>query len=415
MTSKTESISIGGETSSTETMNVNGATKSALDTTSGPSTVSTEEEDGTATTASFSDNNNSGGEQLVWYFSYGSNMNPEVFETKRKIKCLDHKVCKVPGYVLTYADGPLPYIEPAFCTCVKRTDLPRDDGRPDIHGVAFLITKLQYEHMLLTEGGWGWQEYRSDPIWTIGHYGEDEVECIEIQPEGSATTNSTNADAATNDESHNADTEMDAATMTTTTTTTTSKSFKAMTLVGLLSNRGKYDCNASKRYCDLVSIGAESSGLPAFYREYLKHTHPAYEPRQCWQSRLAKFMYTALALPNLLLEINVFRLFQVLSARKLECKKHTEQLQQVTNEETPSSSTLAPSSSVPTTIRTQKTTRRKRFQDITRPPWIIMKFCYLYRTIFLESIVCTVLFRWCGFPCGFQNTNVSKATNTTKK
>jgi len=414
MTNKTEAISICGETSSTETMNDNGATKSALDTISGPSTVATEEEDGTATIASFSDNNNSGGEELVWYFSYGSNMNPEVFETKRKIKCLDHKVCKVPGYVLTYADGPLPYIEPAFCTSVKRTDLPFDDGRPDIHGVAFLITKLQYEHMLLTEGGWGWQEYRSDPIWTIGHYGEEEVECIEIQPEGAATTNSTNTNATTNEESRNTDTEMDAATMTTT-TTTTPKAFKALTLVGLLSNRGKYDCNASKRYCDLVSIGAESSGLPASYREYLRDTHPAYEPRQCWQSSLAKFMYLAFALPALLLEINVFKLFQVLSERKLECKKHKEQLQQVTNEEMPSSLTLPPSSSVPTTIQTQKTTRRKRFEDITRPPWIIMKICFIYRAIFLETIVRTVLFRWCGFPCGYQNTNISKATDTIKK
>ena len=59
-------------------------------------------------------------DDLIWYFSYGSNLNPEVFENRRKIKCRDHRVCYAPGYVLTYAEGILPYIEPAFCTCVKR-------------------------------------------------------------------------------------------------------------------------------------------------------------------------------------------------------------------------------------------------------------------------------------------------------
>ena len=128
-------------------------------------------------------------DDLIWYFSYGSNLNPEVFENRRKIKCRDHRVCYAPGYVLTYAEGILPYIEPAFCTCVKRELLPplaslsssplvagdRDDDnirhRPDIHGVAFLITRRQYEHVLMTEGGFGWQEYRYHPIWNTGQYG----------------------------------------------------------------------------------------------------------------------------------------------------------------------------------------------------------------------------------------------------
>lgn len=391
-----------------------GATKAALDPISGPSTVATEEEDGTATTTSFCDNNtnsdNNSGEQLVWYFSYGSNMNPEVFEKKRQIKCLDHKVCKVAGYVLTYADGPLPYIEPAFCSCVKRTDLPFDDGRPDIHGVAFLITKLQYEHMLLTEGGWGWQECRSDPFWSIGHYGEDEIECIEIQPENSKTTINNDTDTTTNEESHNADSEMDAA------TTTTPKAFKALTLVGLLRDNGRYDCNASKRYCNLVSIGAESSGLPTSYQEYLRSAHPPFERKQCWKSSLAKYLYLAFALPGLALEVHVATVFQVLSERKLKCKKHQEQLRQKKNEgsslTSPQSSSLS-SSPVPTTIQTQDT--RRRIEHIIRPPWIIMKFCYFYRTIFMDKIVSTILFHWCGCPCGFQNGSVSKATDIAKK
>ena len=65
-----------------------------------------------------------------------------------------------------------PFVQ--YSTCEKRERLPplvvgddiirdrdRDRDRPDIHGVIFLITRRQYEHMLVTEGDWGWQEYRN--------------------------------------------------------------------------------------------------------------------------------------------------------------------------------------------------------------------------------------------------------------
>jgi hypothetical protein len=312
-------------------------------------------------------------EELVWYFSYGSNMNPEVFEKKRGIKCRDFKVCKVPGYVLTYAEAILPYIEPAFCTCLKRSALPDScsdkNTRPDIHGVAFLINKRQYEHMLLTEGGWGYQEYRTDPFWNIGHYGEEEIECVPIQPECSnnnCSSSITNTNTAAFQE------------------TATPTSFKALTLVGLFGVRQHYEGNASKRYCDLVNIGAESSGLPTAYREYLKERHPAFEPPHCRRSLFAKIVYIFMAFPIFFFEFGSLQLCISLNNRKMKRQKEQKS-------ESASSTCTEPAK------------RRQRFEDVLRPPWIVLKICFYYRTMVLERVVNTLLFDWCKFPNGFRN------------
>jgi hypothetical protein len=340
------------------------------------------------------DINNHGDEELVWYFSYGSNMNPEIFEKKRGIKCRDHRVCKVPGYVLTYAEAILPYIEPAFCTCIKRSALPNSDNdtRPDIHGVAFLITKQQYEHMLLTEGGWGYQEYRTDPFWNIGHYGEEEIECVPIQQEGSKSSSGTTCEESENTTTITTSQETESPNNTNTT------SFKALTLVGLFGVRQRYDCNASKRYCDLVNIGAESSGLPTAYREYLKERHPAFVPTHCKGALLAKLLYYILAFPIFFFEIGSLHLCIMLNEHKMKRK------QKSTSTET---------------TETPKTTRtRQRFEDVLRPPWIVLKICFYYRTLVLERFVTTLLFDWCKFPNGFRNCNTAvtkEATADSKK
>jgi len=325
-------------------------------------------------------------EELVWYFSYGSNMNPAVFEMRRKIKCRDHRVCKVPGYVLTYAEGVLPYIEPAFCTCIKRSDLPSNDrdGRPDIHGVAFLITKLQYEQMLLTEGGWGYQEYRTHPIWSIGHYGEEEIRCVEILPEGGSNVSTTNHKQQP--------------------PPPTTTSFQAFTLVGLLGVHQRYDCNASKRYYDLVNSGAKSSGLPTSYREYLTDRHPAYEPRQCWRAALSRRLYFSFAFPSIFLELGSLQLCVLWNERKLKQKRQRQQQQRhVANDASSTTTTTTPTTPEPKT--------RPPFEDVLRPPWIIMKLSCFYRSYVLERMLSTVLFDWCKFPNGYRNTVVvAKAT-----
>jgi len=327
----------------------------------GENDVSTEEE-----TAIFNDD----GEELLWYFSYGSNMNTEIFEKKRKIKCHDHKVCKVPGYVLTFAEGIIPYVEPSFCTCLKRSDLSVDDDRPDIHGVAFLITKQQYEHMLLTEGGWGYQEYRNHPFWSIGHYGEEEIECVEIKPEGTGS-NKKESDL---------------------------KIFKALTLVGLFGVHQRYDCNASKRYYDLVKVGAESSGLPTSYREYLKEKHPAFEPiSNCRWTNLAKWICIVIAFPCLFVEIGSNKLCIAWNERKLKQEKEAES--------SLSSSNLAKTATVVTRNTTRR--RRQRFEDVIRAPWIIMKLSHVYRRYVLQCFMFTLMFDVLKLPSGFHNKTAS--------
>lgn len=310
------------------------------------------------------------GEELVWYFSYGSNMNPSVFEERRKIKCRDFKVCKVPGYVLTYTQGMVPYLEPAYCTCVERSKIKDGDDRPDIHGVAFLISRKQYEHMLLTEGGWGYQEYRTSFFWNIGHYAEEEVECHEIAPEGSYSNESTQD--------------------------VFPKPFKALTLTGLLGVRKKYDANSSKRYHDIVNEGAESSGLPTSYREYLKERHPPFEPTNCWRAKLAQWIYTIVLIPLIVLEIGTMQVCSTWNERKLKERESQQQQQQQE-------------------VAAESPTKKRNFQDVVRPPWIILKFCFIYRTVVLEMILFTLLYDVCNLPNGFRNKCASEATIASDK
>lgn len=339
---------------------------------------------------------NDDGEELVWYFSYGSNMNPSVFETRRKIKCLDHRVCFVPGYVLTYAEGIFPYSEPAFCTCLEREKLPEGtegkDRRPDIHGVAFLITKKQYEHVLLTEGGWGWQEYREHPYWNIGHYGEKEIECFEIEPcVGNNDNNNDHKNNETNDDKHPTKKER--------------RGFRALTLVGLFGVTQRCDCNASKRYCDLVNKGAEASGLPLFYREYLRRCHPAFVPKTgCLRSTVASWVYTAMFLPCLLTEFATLFFCIQWNERKIQDTKKRQQEKETEND-SPSARATTTTTSQTTTTTPSPTPRKRtpRFEDVVRPPWIIMKLGYLYRIYVLEIAIYTVLFEWCAVPNGFKN------------
>ena len=101
--------------------------------------------------------------ELVWYFSYGSNLSEEVFEKRRKVK--PHSTCKVvvPDHIFSFAHDAFPYIEPCFATCLPRSEVWYDDSDiPDIRGLAFQITRKDFqERVLATEGGWG---YNTDPL-----------------------------------------------------------------------------------------------------------------------------------------------------------------------------------------------------------------------------------------------------------
>lgn len=370
----------------------------------------------------------------MWYFSYGSNMNPEVFETVRKIKCLDHRVCYVPGYVLTFTEGILPYWEPAFCTCVKRGEIPplrsrnrnqssdadascsvpRERERPDIHGVAFLITRDQFEHLLVTEGGMGFQEYRKDPFWSVGGYGVEEVGCIEIDPVfGDENDDGGRTSEGTSD-SQPCDTHRNEPTA----GSFEKKAFSALTLVGLMGSRQRYDCNASRRYCNLVRVGARSSGLPVFYREYLEREHPAYycaldDPELPeLRSRgivLAKILFVALSIPcffGYTVAMKVcpwFERFGRFGKRK--------QNRDGGGSFSPGSAT---NSGDPNTVR-RPGRGVPKFRGGGRPPWLLMKACHLYQSTVAGRILPAILFDWWGIPCGFHNSEREDNTHNHKR
>jgi len=353
------------------------------------------------------DNNNDDG--LVWYFSYGSNMNPQVFEEKRKIKPLDHMVCYVPGYVLTYTEGILPYLEPAFCTCVPRERLPALESgrpRPTIHGVAFRITRDQYEHVLLTEGGFGYQDYDAHPFWTINHYGVLDVDCIEIDP---VSDGDDDEDITNNNNKRQL------------------RTVRAKTLVGLLGARQRYDCNASKRYYNLVTEGAKSSGLPRFYLDYLRDEHPPYaDPTHDsaadtdavndadavgvaktskgsagWGVPIAKILYIVVYIPCIFF----------MSGLQYYFRRNERRLLALQPDAKPSSEPPVPrgagaggaTTPTPTPRITQHHHERIPFQDVVRPPWIVLKACSLYDTYVMKMALQTILFDWCKIPCGFHN------------
>jgi gliotoxin/aspirochlorine biosynthesis gamma-glutamylcyclotransferase len=56
-----------------------------------------------------------------------------------------------PGYVLCFDLPGIPYQEPAFSSIRRR----QSETDPDVIGIAYLLTRSEYERLLLTEGGRG--------------------------------------------------------------------------------------------------------------------------------------------------------------------------------------------------------------------------------------------------------------------
>mmetsp|Transcript_6812 Transcript_6812/g.9944 ORF Transcript_6812/g.9944 Transcript_6812/m.9944 type:complete len:295 (-) Transcript_6812:60-944(-) len=183
---------------------------------------------------------------LIWYFSYGCNMSIQMLKGKRQISFTESRKCIVPGYTLSYDYDAFPFSEPCFATCVKQDDYIAthiDDpsyplngfpARPDIHGIAVLISKSDFLRVLATEGGNGWNDgscggYR---ISTVGAKGYDSV------------------------------------------------SFTALTLTHLPEDNrrpGLWMNCPSQRYKDLIVNGAKDSGLDTLYVQWLEK-QPSYDP-----------------------------------------------------------------------------------------------------------------------------------------
>lgn len=100
--------------------------------------------------------------ELVWYFvnslsdfclflAYGSNLSNSTFRGRRKQRPLKIIQATAPGYVLRFDLQGIPYQEPAFSGIRPRTH----ENDPDVIGIAYLLTRDEYERLLLSEGGRG--------------------------------------------------------------------------------------------------------------------------------------------------------------------------------------------------------------------------------------------------------------------
>ncbi|KAI0508615.1 hypothetical protein F5B22DRAFT_638650 [Xylaria bambusicola] len=90
----------------------------------------------------------------VWYFAYGSNMSSAKFTGDRGIIPLKVARVRIPGWILAMEIPGMPYSEPSFSSIAPRAYGDGEEkGFPDVVGVAYLITRAQYKHVIASEGG----------------------------------------------------------------------------------------------------------------------------------------------------------------------------------------------------------------------------------------------------------------------
>nr|QPP19363.1 Pen4-2 [Penicillium steckii] len=179
----------------------------------------------------------------VWYFSYGSNLTSETFRAHRGITPLATLPVYIPGWMLVFDVYGLPYSEPAFASISPipfRDDEEKDVGEtpPLVHGTAYLLDPASYISVVASEGG---------------GTAYDEIELLAV----SVTDNESN--------------------------TIGTQPFSVMTLVkGYGPTIGRCP---SRRYKDLICVGAKEAELPKTYQTYLDNL-PCYDaPQSRWTWR----------------------------------------------------------------------------------------------------------------------------------
>lgn len=104
-------------------------------------------------------------EAQIWYFAYGSNLSSLAFSGDRKLKPLASVVARIPGWHLVFDTPGMPYHEPVYASIQRQSSI---SGRsyleceksaaswpiePDVVGVAYLLTRCQYAHLIASEAG----------------------------------------------------------------------------------------------------------------------------------------------------------------------------------------------------------------------------------------------------------------------
>lgn len=205
--------------------------------------------------------------ETIFYLAYGSNLCAETFQGKRGIRPLSQANVVVPELVMTFDLAGLPYLEPCFANTryrVQKRTLAADEMAPllsdvplalryrkiqwqkGLVGVAYEVTAKDYAHITATEGGGSsYQDILVDCYELPA--GEDTVPLIPTSPPFKAHT-----------------------------------LYSPSTLVGQPRRReggraSRPDPNyaqASQRYLNLLTTGADEHALPKEYKEYLRRIRP---------------------------------------------------------------------------------------------------------------------------------------------
>jgi hypothetical protein len=107
-------------------------------------------------------------DDMIWYFAYGSNMNPKVFGPEgRALRNCKPKAIKrgyVPGWRLMCNMRAVPILEPGMGNIIPLSAFTNihDHGKNEIsehretqcvHGVCYLVTKHEFDDIYHSEGG----------------------------------------------------------------------------------------------------------------------------------------------------------------------------------------------------------------------------------------------------------------------
>jgi hypothetical protein len=84
-------------------------------------------------------------ENYIYYFAFGSNLEPGVFVTRRKMNPVEIICGVLPKWQLIFDYAGLPGIEPCFGN-IKANELA------EVHGIIYKITTTEFDYLLSTEG-----------------------------------------------------------------------------------------------------------------------------------------------------------------------------------------------------------------------------------------------------------------------
>lgn len=195
----------------------------------------------------------------ILYLAYGSNLNASVFQGRRGIKPLSATVVTVPSLTLVFDLPGIPYIEPCFANVRSRKvnipsekqPLVAEEGLEDMEATVVLSK--------LSEGRYRDSEDPNDDVDAPALMGV----VYEVTPEDYATIIATEGGGASY-----ADVTIDCISI-------DGRSLKAHTLLApTTKTRPNSGSQASARYLNIISAGAEQHGLPESYRSWLARFRP---------------------------------------------------------------------------------------------------------------------------------------------